>query len=56
MKPNPSSLDRILREQRAAAIDLPARGAVLGVSDWVAEEVLVSSDRASEAKRQHLSA
>ena len=43
----PTSLDRILREQRAAAATLPAPGAVLGVSDWLAEEVLLASDPVS---------
>lgn len=38
------SLSRILAEQREAAASLPAPGAVLGVSDWVAEEVLTMSE------------
>ena len=41
MRLNPTPLARILREQREAAATLPAPGAVLGVSDWVAEEVLL---------------
>jgi hypothetical protein len=36
-----SPLARVLREQREAAATLPAAGGVLGVSDWVAEEVLL---------------
>jgi hypothetical protein len=39
------SLDRILHEQREAAASLPAPGAVLGVSDWVAEEVLTMPEQ-----------
>jgi hypothetical protein len=54
MHPNPSPLDRILREQREAAATLPVAGGLLGVSDWVAEEVLLlAGDPASEdAPRQ----
>jgi hypothetical protein len=45
----PSPLDRILYEQREAAATLPAAGGVLGVSDWVAEEVLLLADERASA-------